>query len=197
MSEAESNQMLMRLIRELKSRQRMQEIYDLNRRNSEALANRRYPQQDSPSVSGNSLSSLGGASTGAFSTTQMASSSGGLANSLGVASVPGGIGNASAAGGTSAASGAGGSVGGAGFGAFGPAAAFAALIGAGKLIESENADSPLGRGLLSGLGPSISQIFEDPKLGAFAALGVPFLGGIFRSKKASRTEPEWAPLVKG
>lgn len=96
--------------------------------------------------------------------------------------------------------GAGGVLGGEGFAGMGAMAtplAFAALIAGGKMIEHDNPDSWYGRALLSGLGPSISQIEADPKLGLLTAIGLPFLGGWLRSDDAADTAPEWAGLFGG
>jgi hypothetical protein len=72
---------------------------------------------------------------------------------------------------------------------------YAYLIGKGKMIEADNPDSPLGKGLLATLGPSIAQIKEDPKgMGLPTALGLPFLTPFTGSDKARRTAPEWAGL---
>lgn len=145
------------------------------------------------------LLASGGPSAGAATTAQMTAPAGGLASSsqgIGVAAVPGGVGNQAVAGGTTA-TGAGGPAGGggaSGLGALGPAAGFAALIGSGKLIENKTHDTPLGRGLLSGLGPSLAQIQKDPKLGFTTAIGVPFLNGWLRNDDAAEADPEWASL---
>jgi hypothetical protein len=80
-------------------------------------------------------------------------------------------------------------------GSLGTPLAYAALIGAGKAVEHNNPDSWIGRALLSGLGPSIAQIKEDPKLGLTTALGLPFLNGWIRSDEAAREEPEWFRLL--
>lgn len=68
---------------------------------------------------------------------------------------------------------------------------YARLIAAGKVIENKNPNSFLGRGLLSGLGPSFNQVKADPKL---AFLG-PF-AGLFRNQKAAEAKPEWYGLAK-
>ena len=75
--------------------------------------------------------------------------------------------------------------------------AIAALIMAGKRVENQNADNPLGRGLLSMLGPSAAQIKEDPKIGLTTALGIPFINGWIRNDKAANAKPEWASLFGG
>lgn len=74
---------------------------------------------------------------------------------------------------------------------FGPGF-WAALIMLGKRVEHNNPDSPLGKGLLAGLGPSIAQIREDPKgMGLPTLAGLPFLTPFTGSKKARETKPEW------
>lgn len=160
-----------------------------------------YRQQQSSSMPTSLLQSLLGGGGSALTTSQMASSGGGLANSLGVASVPGGIGNAAAAGGTSTATGAGGTAAGGGLGsglaAAGPYAALAALVGGAKIMETNNPDNMWGRASLSLAGPSIAQMVEDPKLAGLAAVGLPFLGGWLRDDDAARTAPEWLPGGKG
>lgn len=70
-------------------------------------------------------------------------------------------------------------------------ALFAALIGAGKNVESNNPDSWYGRGLLSMLGPSGNQIKQDRKLGWTTALGIPFVNGFIRNDDAAKADPEW------
>lgn len=130
---------------------------------------------------------------GAYSTTQAAAPAGGLAQSLGVAAVPGGIGNAAGAGGAASATGSGGSAGGAaGAGAFAnPYMLIPAAVAAGKMYESKNPDSPISRASLSLAGPSIAQMWEDPKLAATTAAGIPFINGLIRSDKAAKKKPEW------
>jgi hypothetical protein len=71
---------------------------------------------------------------------------------------------------------------------------WAALIGLGKGVEHKNPNTPYGRALLSGLGPSLNQIKADPKLGLTTALGVPFLNGWIRNDKAAKAKPEWGGL---
>ena len=81
-----------------------------------------------------------------------------------------------------------------GLGGMGPLL-YAYLIGKGKMLENENPDSALGKGLLAGLGPSFAQVREDPMgMGLPTALGLPFLTPFTGSKKARATEPEWAGL---
>lgn len=113
----------------------------------------------------------------------------GTAADMGVMPAFGGATNAGAAGGSGAA--AGGSGAGAGAGAFAIPAAAAVGIMAGKTLESQYPDTWLGRGLLSGLGPSIPQVMADPKLGLTTALGLPFLNGWIRNDKAANAKPEW------
>ncbi len=79
----------------------------------------------------------------------------------------------------------------------GPIGAIATAIVAGKTIEQKNPNSIVGRGLLSGLGPSFNQIRADPKLGALTLAGLPFLGGAVRNDKAANASPEWAFLFGG
>lgn len=75
---------------------------------------------------------------------------------------------------------------------------WAYLIGKGKMIENQNPNSPVGKGLLAGLGPSFAQIKEDPKgMGLPTLAGLPFLTPWTGSKKARETEPEWAGFWKG
>jgi len=75
---------------------------------------------------------------------------------------------------------------------------WAYMIGKGKMIESKNPDTPVGNGMLAGLGPSLAQIKEDPKgMGIPTAIGLPFLTPFTGSKKAKSTKPEWAGLWEG
>ncbi len=75
-------------------------------------------------------------------------------------------------------------------GKFGGPALFAYLIAKGKTLEQKNPNSVLGRGLLSGLGPSFNQVKKDPKLAVIPH----FLHGWLRNKKAAKAKPEWAGL---
>lgn len=72
---------------------------------------------------------------------------------------------------------------------------YAYLIGQGKVIEGNNPDSALGKGLLGGLGPSFNQLKEDPVgMGLPSLLGVPFLAPFFASDKARRAKPEFGGI---
>lgn len=85
--------------------------------------------------------------------------------------------------------------GGSGLGGLASPAFFAALIGMGKNTEANHPNSPLGQGLLAGLGPSISQIAKDPMgMGLPTLLGAPFLTPFTSSKQAQQTKPEWSGL---
>jgi len=44
------------------------------------------------------------------------------------------------------------------------------------------------------IGPSITQMIEDPKLGLFTLAGVPFLSSFFASDEARKTAPEFAGI---
>lgn len=73
--------------------------------------------------------------------------------------------------------------------------AYAAMIGIGKGVEAKHPNTPYGKALLGGLGPSISQVMADPKgMGIPTALGLPFLTPFTASKKARETKPEWGGL---
>lgn len=157
------------------------------------------------SVSPNTMLNLGrraydlwggaGAGAGAFPSSAAAASSaatgpGGLLAGGGVTSAGAGTG---ATGGLSGMFG-----GGAGaMGSLGPIGAIAALIASGKTIEHNNANNPLGRGLLSMLGPSLNQVKADPKLGLTTLFGLPFLNGFIRNDKAAHAKPEWSFLFGG
>lgn len=72
---------------------------------------------------------------------------------------------------------------------------YAYLIGQGKMIEGNNPDSALGKGLLGGLGPSFNQLKEDPVgMGLPSLLGVPFLAPFFASDDARKAKPEFAGI---
>lgn len=72
---------------------------------------------------------------------------------------------------------------------------YAYLIGQGKMLESENPDSALGKGLLGGLGPSFNQLKEDPVgMGLPSLLGFPFLAPFFANDKSRRAKPEFAGI---
>ena len=144
---------------------------------SQSARPQQRPSQSPPAIGGNPLAQLlGGGASGGFP-------------SFGASGVGSGVGGAPGAAATSG--------GGSGLAAAAPALGYAYLIGQGKMLENQYPDSPLGRALLSGLGPSIPQMIADPKLAGFAALGVPFLGGVFRNDKAAKAEPEFAGLWRG
>jgi hypothetical protein len=72
---------------------------------------------------------------------------------------------------------------------------FAALIGMGKNTEANHAGTPLGDGLLAGLGPSAAQVMEDPVgMGLPTLFGAPFLTPFFGSDEAKAASPEWSGL---
>lgn len=72
---------------------------------------------------------------------------------------------------------------------------YAYLIGQGKMIEGNNPDSALGKGLLGGLGPSFNQLKEDPVgMGLPSLLGAPFLAPFFASDDARKAKPEFAGI---
>lgn len=80
-------------------------------------------------------------------------------------------------------------------GGFGAPALFAALIGLGKNTETNNANNPVGKGLLAGLGPSISQVAKDPVgMGLPTLLGAPFLTPFTASKQSQQTPAEWSSI---
>jgi len=152
-------------------------------------------QPQSPGVFGGAgsppigtLSSMGGGAAGDGAGT--AADVGGGADSFG------GLGSytgtsAGAAGGAGSGSG-----GVAGMGPVAGPALFAALIGSGKIIEHNNANNPLGQGLLAGLGPSFSQVKKDPVgMGLPTLLGAPFLTPFTSSRAAQDTKPEWQKFL--
>jgi hypothetical protein len=134
------------------------------------------------------LTNFMGGGAGAGAGAGAASAAGGGASSLGASA-----GGSLSAGAGGAAAGGSGALG--GMSAMGPAALFAALIGLGKNTENNHAGTPLGDGLLAGLGPSAAQIFEDPLgMGLPTLLGAPFLTPFTASDKAKKTAPEWQGL---
>lgn len=108
------------------------------------------------------------------------------AGATGAGATGAGAGGAGGAGGGAAAAG--------GLGALGWAGLIAAGVIAGKETEQTQSQNPIGRGLLSALGPSIPQMKEDPKLALTTALGVPFINGAIRSDKSASAAPEWRSL---
>lgn len=72
---------------------------------------------------------------------------------------------------------------------------YAAAIGVGANTEANHANTPLGDGLLAGLGPSAAQIWKDPLgMGLPTLLGAPFLTPFTASKDAKATKPEFSGL---
>lgn len=122
----------------------------------------------------------------------------GATGATGTAGATGATGTAGATGatGAGAAGGAGAGAAGAGAAAMAIPAAIAAAIMGGKELEQRESKSPLGRGLLSGLGPSFSQVKEDPKLALTTLLGVPFINGAIRSDKAGSATTDWRAIFK-
>jgi len=116
---------------------------------------------------------------------------GGGAGAAGGAGAGGTSAGAAGAGGAGAGAGA---TGAGGLGALGWAGLIAAGVIAGKETEQTQSQNPIGRGLLSALGPSIPQMKEDPKLALTTALGVPFINGAIRSDKSASAAPEWRSL---
>lgn len=168
------------------------------------------PQQQQPSqpgmmppigpamqLFGGGGASLGAGAVGTGSTATMAGGSLGMTGfgAGGAGSGMGALGGVGAGAGTAAGAGGAGAGAGGGLAAMGPIAGFAALIGGGKLLEERNSQSPVGRGLLSMLGPSISQMRADPKLAVTTAVGLPFLNGFIRNNKAASAKPEWAGFM--
>jgi hypothetical protein len=100
------------------------------------------------------------------------------------ADIYGGVGSEMVAGGT------GGMAPGGAMGAWATPAAFAALIGAGKLIEHNNPGSWYGRAGLSLLGPSGKQVLADPADPRLLFAGP--LAGFIRNDEAASAKPEWA-----
>lgn len=72
----------------------------------------------------------------------------------------------------------------------------AAIMG-GKLAQRKWGDSPGGRAMHSILGPSLSQLKEDPIQILPMLGGMPWINGIIGSKVSIEEDPEWYPLVKG
>jgi hypothetical protein len=66
----------------------------------------------------------------------------------------------------------------------GMATGIGALIMIGRIIQDNNKDNALGKGLLGLMGPGIDQVMDNPKLAIPTALGVPFLNafGLFDKK---------------
>lgn len=76
--------------------------------------------------------------------------------------------------------------------------AYAAAIGFGKNTEANHPNTPGGDISLALLGPSASQIWQDPiGMGLPALLGVPFITPWTAKPEAKAAKPEWSGLVPG
>lgn len=104
-------------------------------------------------------------------------------------------GGGSTAGGAAGGAAAGGQSGAAGLGGMASPLAIAAAIGIGKNVESNDPNSPMGKGLLAMLGPSASQVMKDPVgMGLPTLFGLPFITPWTSSAKSQAAKPEWQSL---